>query len=489
MIARKHISLEKKYLEKMKPYIAKHNGNFSAAVREVIELAEERSRFHTGNYSENDGVLVDCSTLGWFLKKTEGMLFDENTLNEIIDTSTVKSMSILEQFINTKFNSDGWGTHVVFNYDKDINPSKVTVSIKGGNYHTIDFLARIIALYLAKNKCLGIQTIYRRIHSIKINFQRKIDLDSAYEDLVQHLGYMQNVAEELSKKPDFWRAIIKRHCATSYNMVTMHKNHFEDLLARKIPLGGATIESISKKPIEEIPLREFLILLKDVYETARVVDRIDLEGENIRVFHSFRNPEAIDTLKKIFIRVLESNGHTYEAKSTSNLILLQHRPDIGIKIIELLENLKKSNSSFDKELGTFLTFLHNLKQVPDVKESVLTLGRRMSRQILKEYEKEHNVKKWDMKTFQEAFTTIDVKIGRQSEWNYEDNSLTYVVRRCNLVNINGVFNTDVCHLTRGIFRGAIDYVFKDNVDLKIIKLLTHGDECCEVRITAANAHM
>ncbi len=489
MITRKHISLEKKYMEKMKPYIAKHNGNFSAAVREVIELAEERSKFQASNYSENDGILVDHSTFGWFLKRTEGMFFDVNTLNEIIDPFSVKSMSMLEQFINARFDRTGWGTHVVINYDEDINPSKAIVFIKGGDYHIVDFLARIIALYLAKNKCLGIQTIYRRTHSMKINLQRKNDSESAYEDLVQHLGYMQNVAEELFKKPDFWRAIIKRHSATSYNMVTIHKNHFEDLLARKIPLGGATIESISKKPIGDIPLREFLVLLKDVYETAHVVDRIDLEGENIRVFHSFRNPEAIDTLKKIFIRVLESNGHTYDAKSTSNLILLQHRPDIGIKIIGILEKLKKSNSRFDKELGTFLTFLHDLKQVPDVKESVLTLGRRMSRQIFKEYEKEHNVKKWDMKTFQEAFATIDAKIGRQSEWNYENNSLTYVVRRCNLVNINGVFSTDVCHLTRGIFRGAIDYVFKDNVELKIIKLLTHGDECCEVRITAANAHM
>jgi predicted hydrocarbon binding protein len=488
MIARKHISLEKKYIEKMKPYLAKHNGNFSAAVRDVIELAEERSKFQAGNYSENDGILVDCPTLRWFLKRTDGMFLDEETLNEIIDSLSIKSMSMLEQFMNAKFNGMGWGAHVVINYDDDINPFKATVSLKGGDNHIIDFLARIIALYLANNKCLGIQTVYRRLHSMKINMQRKNDPESAYEDSLQHLGYMQNVAEELSKKPDFWRALIKRHSATNYNMVTLHKNHFEDLLAHNIPIGGATIESISKKPISDIPHREFLILLKDVYETARVVDRIDLEGENIKVFHSFRNPEAIDTLKKIFIRVLEENGHTYDPRSTSNLILLQHRPEIGIKMIELLENLKESNSRFDKEIVTFLTFLHDLKQVPDVKESILSLGRRMSRQILKEYEKEHNVKKWDMKTFQEAFATIDAKILRQSEWHYENNSLIYIVRKCSLVNLKGTFSTEICHLTRGIFKGSLEYAFKGNAELNIIKLLTHGDDRCEVCITASHPH-
>jgi predicted hydrocarbon binding protein len=223
-----------------------------------------------------------------------------------------------------------------------------------------------------------------------------------------------------------------------------------------------------------------------MYETARVVDRIDLEGENIKVFHSFRNPEAIDTLKKIFIRVLEENGHTYDPRSTSNLILLQHRPEIGIKMIELLENLKESNSRFDKEIVTFLTFLHDLKQVPDVKESILSLGRRMSRQILKEYEKEHNVKKWDMKTFQEAFATIDAKILRQSEWHYENNSLIYIVRKCSLVTLKGTFSTEICHLTRGIFKGSIEYAFKGNAELNIIKLLTHGDDRCEVCITASH---
>ena len=467
----------------MKPYLTKHNGNFSAALRDVIELAEEQSKFQAGNFSENDGILVDFPTLGWFLKKTDGMFLDGDTLNEIIDSSSIKSLSMLEQFINAKFN--GMGLHVVFNYDDDINPIRATVSLKGGNNHIIDFFARIIALYLANNKCLGIQTVYRRILSMKINMQRKNDPASAYEDSVQHLGYMQNVAEELSKKPDFWRALIKRHSTTNYNMVTLHKNHFEDLLAHKIPIGGATIESVSKKPISDIPHREFLILLKDVYETAHVVDRIDLERENIKVFHSFRNPGAIDTLKKIFLRVLEENGHTYDVRSTNNLILLQHRPEIGTKMIELLENLKESNSRFDKELVTFLTFLHDLK-LSDVKESIIALGRRMSKQILREYEKEHNVKNWDMKTFQEAFAIIDAKIGRQSEWQYENNSLIYVVRKCNLVTINGVFSADVCHLTRGIFKGSIEYAFKGNAELKISKLFTHGDDRCEVRITLSN---
>ncbi|HIH43541.1 MAG TPA: hypothetical protein HA257_00215, partial [Candidatus Methanoperedenaceae archaeon] len=52
-----------------------------------------------------------------------------------------------------------------------------------------------------------------------------------------------------------------------------------------------------------------------------------------------------------------------------------------------------------------------MKDAPDISESVRALGYRMSKQILREYEKEHNIRVWDLKTFQEAFSALDSKIG------------------------------------------------------------------------------
>ncbi len=43
MIVTKHVSLDDDCIKKMQPYEERHNGNFSAAIREIIERAGKSS--------------------------------------------------------------------------------------------------------------------------------------------------------------------------------------------------------------------------------------------------------------------------------------------------------------------------------------------------------------------------------------------------------------------------------------------------------------
>jgi len=60
-------------------------------------------------------------------------------------------------------------------------------------------------------------------------------------------------------------------------MVTIHRNYFEDILANNIPVGETTIEYLSKKTIRKIQLNDLLVLIKEVYENSRIVNRVDIE--------------------------------------------------------------------------------------------------------------------------------------------------------------------------------------------------------------------
>jgi predicted hydrocarbon binding protein len=482
MVVRKHISIEKKYVDKVKPFLAKHDGNFSAAMRELIDIAVNPRLVLT----HSDGaVLFDSPTADWLLRKTSGMIPEKEILYETADPLLFNSVSKTMEYFNTKFRELGWGMEFSLTCDNDIAPITAVLTIKGENYPLIDLSARLLSLYLATQKRLGIETAYRRTKSIKLSYKLKESPEAAIGDLNTHIGIMQDLFSEIEKRPDFWRLLAKKFRDNNYKVVTIHFNNFEDLLAKKTPLGEIGIESTAKRPIGDIPLCEFLPIMKEVYETSRIADRIDIEGDTLKVFHSYRNPRAVDTLKKIFLRLLEVNGHTYDAKSTRNLIILRHMPEIGIKISELITNLKKSGSNFDKELIGFLTFVSGLKEAPDISESIRALGYRMSKQILQEYEKEHKIRVWNLKTFQEALSALDSKIGRISEWRQVDeNSVCYTVKKCNLVQIGGAFNIDICRFSRGVFKGALEYVFKSDVDVQVIKLLTHGDDRCEVCIRA-----
>jgi predicted hydrocarbon binding protein len=480
MVIRKHISIEKKYVDKVRPFLTKHDGNFSAAMREMIDIAVNPRIVLT----HSEGVILfDPPIASWLLRKANGMIPEKEMLYEIADPLLFNSVSKTLEYFNIKFRELGWGLDFNLNCDSDIDPTTAVFIIKGENYQLIELSARIFSLFLAVQKNLGIETVYRRTKSIKLTYALRKTAEAASCDLNMNLGVMQDLFCEIEERPDFWCKMVKKYQDSGYKTAAIHLNHFEDLLAKKTPIGEIGIELIAKRPIKDIPFDEFLLLLKEVYETARVVENIDIEGDTLKVFHNYRNPRAVDTLKKIFLHLLEANGHTYNAISTRNLILLRHMPEIGIKISELIANLKKSNSNFDKELIAFLTFLSGLKDESDISESVRALGYRMSKQIFKEYEKEQMIRVWDMKAFQAAFSALDSKIGRLSEWKLVDeNSICYSVKNCNLVQISGSFNIDICRFSRGIFKGAIEYVFKNDAEMKVIKLIAHGDDRCEVCI-------
>ena len=482
MVVRKHISFEKKDLDKIKPFLVRHNGNFSAAIREVIDLAVNPKPRLT--YSDRV-LLFDYETADHLLRKTRFLVPEKELLYEIADPGFLNSISGAIEYFNLKYKELGWGLDFVISSDSDTAPATAVLTITGENDHLIDLASKLFSLFIAQMKHMGIEDISRRTKSLRISYRLRDRVETAFIDLFSHLGTMNELFSEIEKKPDFWINIVKKYRDSNYKMVSVHFNHYEDLLAKRIPIGEIGIELLAKRPIKDIPLYEFLHLMKEVYENAGVVERIDINIDNLKVFHSYRNYRAVDSLKKILLRLMEMNGHTYTAISTRNLIILNHMPEIGIRISELITNLCDSGSNFDMELIGFLTFLGGIRDAPDVSNPIRALGYRMSQQILREYGKEHNIQTWDMKSFQEAFSAIDSRIGRLSEWKgLDDNSACYTVKKCNLVRMSHPLNVNICHFSRGVFRGAVEYAFKNDADVKVLKLLPHGDDRCEVCIRA-----
>ena len=183
---------------------------------------------------------------------------------------------------------------------------------------------------------------------------------------------------------------------------------------------------------------------------------------------------------------METGGHLYDGKTTTNMIMLEHRPDVGTKINQIVDRLKYSNSKLDQELIIFMTYLKDLKNVNDTPMSISVLGRRIGTSLIQEYEKENNIKGWDLPTFQKAFTLIDSKIHRESEWKLEGNNLLYRIRKCDIVRDGNTIDAYVCRAAREAFKGALSHVFGNRAELEIRRLVTHGDNHCEVSIKLHN---
>ncbi len=496
MLTRKHIAMEDEFLKKLEPLIVKNEGNLSAAMRDAIELADvalktygskekAASAIVTKNGSGirdhciNVGqcIVVPSQTIHWLLEQSRGLVIDQDTLIDIIDPFKITSMSQLQDSLNDKLRGFGWQTEVQIEYDDALHPNKTGVVIKGNYRNRLEFVAGIIGLYLANYKDMGITSIRRRMGCMKMHLQKRNNPEEAYTDLLVHFGYFQDILNEINNKPDFWKNLIREHSATNYNLVTLHRNFYEDLLVGRIPKAIMTIVAVSRRPIEEMPLQELLRTLKQVAETSGIVNRIDLEEDIIKLHHSYRNMRAADRVKEIFLGIMEASGYVYTAELTSNLIILRHQPEVEKKIVELLEKLKSGEQIFPQKLLEYLAFLKDAHL--DIQEHIRILGRRMGRHIIRDYEKSYGIINWTLASFQKVFSAMDAKLGRQSEWELYDHTIRYTVRKC---PISG--NAELCHIHRNVFRGALEYTFEGRAELEINKLLSHHDDYCEVRIHA-----
>lgn len=475
MIVTRHISLDDECVEKIKPYVEKNKGNFSAAIRDIIDQSEK-------NGTHDNISVIDVSVLKWMLDEISGELIPDILLDNMIDPSLIKSMAKLEKHLVSKISELEWDINLSLRYDNDTNPSGILIDIKG-SYPKMKLIASMLSQYLVKNSIehapLEIISVIDHSDSIKVELKRSNKKD-AMNSLFVFFGKMDEVIKGIKSRPAFWKVLVKIHLLSNYNMVTVHRNYFEDMLAGKVPIGEISIETLARKPVQEIPLGEMLSLIKEVYETSRVVDRIEINRETLILFHNYRNVDAIEKLKNSLVSLLGTNGHLYDAKSTANMIVLTHRPDISTKVNEIVSNLKISNSRVDQELIMFLAFLKGLKDIPDISLSLRVLGGRIGKSLMQEYEKENNIKSWSLESFQKAFEIIHSKLQIKSEWKLEGKNMRYEVSKCIMVEDGNKFENHVCHFIQETFRGALNHAFGNKAELQIRKSFTKGDTSCEV---------
>lgn len=477
MSVSRHISIDDEYIQKMEPYLEKHSGNMGAALRDMI--------FQAGKFNPCvNSSAVDSSLFNWMLAEIQDILVPIDVLDKLIDPKLVDSMASLEEHVNKRLIELEWRVNLSLECDNDAYPSQILL-ITRGPPQKIKFISGIMSQFLVHNSLdrspLEIRSVANFNECMKVELTRS-NKTAAQESLIHFFGGLNEIIKTVKNRPEFWSPVIRSHLESNYNMVTIHRNYFEDILANKIPVGETTIEYLAKKPIREIPLTDLLALMKEVYENSRIIDRIDIEKDTMIIYHNYRTGEAVDKIKKIILNILESNGHLYDGRSTANMIVFTHRPDIGIKINELIGELKKSSNRVDQELLMFITFLNGLKDIPDIPLSLSTLGRRLGRSIMQEYEKENNITTWDLGSFKNAFEMIDSKLHRDSECKMDGKNLHYTVRKCNLASNGNNVDPCICHTIRETFKGALFYAFGNKALLDVHKLLSQGDNYCEVVI-------
>lgn len=343
MVVRKNISLESSHLKKLEPLTKKHNGNLSAAIRDAIDVTEaalhrygtiekavlgiavDRKEVTAREKSIETGknVLLSSPIFIWLIKYTSGILLDKEILDELLDPLKIKTISELDKQINDISSDSGWNCKVsIFSMD-NINPLSATVTVAGDNEHYREFIAQLVVMFLVYNKGLDIDIVHKRASTIRIDLRPR---EEGTQPLAakRHFGYLKDVMWEFKEKQDFWKNFVEIYSSLNYDIVSLSRNHYEELLSGNKASDASVFESLSKRHISSIPHPEFLKLLKKTQESLQVIDKIEIFDRNINVYHSYKNERAIQKIQDYYLSLLRANGHEYEAKYSSSLIVLSH---------------------------------------------------------------------------------------------------------------------------------------------------------------------
>ncbi len=201
-------------MKKIKQITEKHEGNLSAAMREIIDFVDFMLR-KFGSLEEakkierrTKGVCLPSEMLNWFLTYTSECLPDEDAAGSIEEICAIESISDLAEIADM-----GLPVDIEVDADDDQNPSAVTIRLTGEKMYT-EFVAKIMACFLAENRGLAVGDVFRHtaFTTVKMKSEGRGESEGSYkkvrDSLIKHFGERHIMMQEILNKPRFWNAMI-----------------------------------------------------------------------------------------------------------------------------------------------------------------------------------------------------------------------------------------------------------------------------------------
>ncbi len=351
LIVRKNISIDQSYIDKLKPFLDKNNGNLSAAIRDSIETAFQAINGKKNEKSEKDSnrvlkytesrnkmveeeefLLVHHTMLEWFIKKTSGLLIEESTVYELINPYTIKKIPDFVNYVNALNEKIGWKIKVDAECFGSPEPESVILTLSNGNPCFRGVIAHSLALFLAKQMKLDVQGLFSRSNVTKVYLKRFefLNYEKVPKGLEEHFGPMERTFREIQRKPDFWKNLIKIYKQQNYQRLSINKKVFEAFVSGNLPSiddMAREFELFTGRPPEEFTLAEHIMIFKEIYLTDSIGTEIevctDKGSEYVRLIHDYSDSKVCELIILYYSTVFKFIGHPFAVTSSPHMIVFE----------------------------------------------------------------------------------------------------------------------------------------------------------------------
>lgn len=346
---RKNISLDDAHLLKLQPFLDRHGGNLSAAVREAIELADLALEKHgtpekaanSLNGSEIDfggmetlvesgeGIMVSQQVLNWLVKNTSGRLLDEDVVHELINPYRIRTMSELEGYLNARSRKMGWNLEVSASCGKELDPEFSTMSFLGGDRDIRELVVETVCLFLARWMSLDVEAVHRKSNSTTIYLKpfARHEQGEIPPGVLKYFGSMDSMYGEIERKVDFWKTLVELYKFFNYQRINIDRDLFEAFAAGEYPDIKKYFEVKAGRKLREIPLSELIPLFKHLFMASQLVDDVEINTkkgkEYIKVYHNYSSEKVSAKMVRLFSDVFRAGWHSFSVTSLKGLTILE----------------------------------------------------------------------------------------------------------------------------------------------------------------------
>lgn len=218
---RKNISLYEKDVKKLTPLLEQHEGNLSAAIREMIEFVDfMHQKFGSLEEARRvekrlQGICIPRLMLSWFLSCTDACLPSEESVDALAEMLPLRGVMDLPALASLGFN-----VAITAEADDARSPRRATIRV-AGDRQQVEFTAMLAACYLGKQSGLRVEEADRQATMITLHLKKLGDpgSEAVYtairDSLLKHFGERHLMMQELLARPKFWNDVVTASVAWS----------------------------------------------------------------------------------------------------------------------------------------------------------------------------------------------------------------------------------------------------------------------------------
>ena len=352
MVQRKTLSLSKGDVQKLDPILKKHNGNFSAAVRELVAMGDVLiSRFGSIEEATRElhpkkslpqelvenrhGILLPYSLVQWGLRMLDGFLPPKGSLVTPVHDALAQARGISpiitpencgewEILLNELYPQLGWEVKITMQSIEN----KLIVSFSGLDPEINRLAQMVLSVRLAfQDPPYKIEELREYLPLVTIYFTESDSQKKAEEQLEHVFHYQKNLYELLQRRRSLLSKVASLIEEFNYDVTILPSEYMEDLLSGRVSLFVLKLmQRHGGKSVSELSSEELLEALDEINGIAHLYEKMEKENSRIVFFHSYDDPDSVKKLGEVLSEILRQATLSLSLEIAENMLVFKTAP-------------------------------------------------------------------------------------------------------------------------------------------------------------------